>query len=1221
MKAFFVAIYQYFTNHKAIFAVTLVTTVALLGALASNIRFDENITGFFPNTNEETNFVMNNMQTMNRVVVGISQGDEDVDIYHLMDAAEAYADTLKACPDSLNVELYYDDSTTEELLSLIFNHLPSFLTDDELANLVNLTTDSAIAARLAIAKQLLSNPMVSGVTDYLANDPLGISVDALNRLRTIGASEQFSMIDGYIFDRSQRYLLMFIDLGSDFGETGNNSAIINYIRTTAQSIGEREGVDFYVFGAPVVAVANADQVKFDESWTVTLASVIICVAFLLIFRRKRTVVLIIVSIAFGALFAFGIIAALGIELSLIAVGSGATILGIAMSYAIHMVTHSLHARSVRDLIADMAYPMTVGSITTVGAFLGLMFTSSRILHDLGLFAFLALIGTILFSLIFLPHFLTTDYEHKPSRLRNAVNAISSYDYSRNKLLVIALSICTIIGLFFFNDVRYSNDMSQLNYQGDSWLQQSGDTLQRLLDVDQCESTIAVVGSSVDEVAKRAADFTALCYTYADSGLNAVSSIAPTLLTDSLKQTSRIARWSQFWTAERRAQVKFSIERHAKDLGFADGCFDNFFHIIDNDFVAYLPDNQEIAQSPILKNWITTCDDKYILNINVSLSPDHRDNLLATFDSEPNVVVTDLGYFVRCATDGIANDFNFILLISSTLVALVLLISYGRIELFLLSFLPMCISWVIILGFMTICGIEFNVVSIILATFIFGVGDDFSIFIVDGLQSNYATGRRMLESHKAAILLSGFAIIVGLGVQIFASHPAVHSLGLLSILGLAAVILTSYVVQPLLFRIFISKPAKHDNPVTLFPAFRTIFCFGLFGICCLVANIFTNIIKLIPLGKNIRRALSINIIRAGMRVTNVAIGLFIKRKFVGTFDTSRPQIAIANHQSFIDVITLISLIPKCVIVAKTWVTNSPLYGRLVQTAGFYNINDGHTEMITKLRPLVEQGYSIVVFPEGSRSSDLEIHRFHKGAFLLAQSFNLPITPIVIFGNGMIAHKEHFLTRKGLIVNKILSSFTIGDSALNDDLRHVTKQTCELMRAEYDALRKEYDTAINPYYTERLVVNYTYKLPYLEQKILRNLKRERNFSFIDTNIDAAKPVTIIDSSYGELTTLLAMRHKQLNINTYLCSDERCEIAANGHIVRQENASTNRLNFSVFSDNLIEVNTPTLIINTNERLDFNLDGVTQIFMHIDNVQIINTEMFTPSKSADGWALYIRR
>ena len=106
MKAFFVAIYQYFTNHKAIFAVTLVTTVALLGALASNIRFDENITGFFPNTNEETNFVMNNMQTMNRVVVGISQGDEDVDIYHLMDAAEAYADTLKACPDSLNVKLY-----------------------------------------------------------------------------------------------------------------------------------------------------------------------------------------------------------------------------------------------------------------------------------------------------------------------------------------------------------------------------------------------------------------------------------------------------------------------------------------------------------------------------------------------------------------------------------------------------------------------------------------------------------------------------------------------------------------------------------------------------------------------------------------------------------------------------------------------------------------------------------------------------------------------------------------------------------------------------------------------------------------------------------------------------------------------------------------------------------------------------------------------------------
>ena len=70
-----------------------------------------------------------------------------------------------------------------------------------------------------------------------------------------------------------------------------------------------------------------------------------------------------------------------------------------------------------------------------------------------------------------------------------------------------------------------------------------------------------------------------------------------------------------------------------------------------------------------------------------------------------------------------------------------ILCYGRIELTLMSLLPMGISWVIILGLMAMFGVEFNIVTIILSTFIFGIGDDFSIFIMDGLLSEYKTGRK------------------------------------------------------------------------------------------------------------------------------------------------------------------------------------------------------------------------------------------------------------------------------------------------------------------------------------------------------------------------------------------------------------------------------------------------------------------------------------------------
>src|SRR5690606_5387883 len=53
------------------------------------------------------------------------------------------------------------------------------------------------------------------------------------------------------------------------------------------------------------------------------------------------------------------------------------------------------------------------------------------------------------------------------------------------------------------------------------------------------------------------------------------------------------------------------------------------------------------------------------------------------------------------------DFNFILLISASIVFLALLLLYGRIELALLSFLPMAISWVWILGLAALLDIPFN----------------------------------------------------------------------------------------------------------------------------------------------------------------------------------------------------------------------------------------------------------------------------------------------------------------------------------------------------------------------------------------------------------------------------------------------------------------------------------------------------------------------------------
>ena len=94
--------------------------------------------------------------------------------------------------------------------------------------------------------------------------------------------------------------------------------------------------------------------------------------------------------------------------------------------------------------------------------------------------------------------------------------------------------------------------------------------------------------------------------------------------------------------------------------------------------------------------------------------------------------------------------------------------------------------------------EFNIVNIILATFIFGQGDDYTIFMTEGSMYEYAYRRRMLASYKHSIIISALIMFIGIGTLIVARHPALHSLAEVTIAGMFSVVLMAYIFPPLIF---------------------------------------------------------------------------------------------------------------------------------------------------------------------------------------------------------------------------------------------------------------------------------------------------------------------------------------------------------------------------------------------------------------------------------------
>jgi len=122
------------------------------------------------------------------------------------------------------------------------------------------------------------------------------------------------------------------------------------------------------------------------------------------------------------------------------------------------------------------------------------------------------------------------------------------------------------------------------------------------------------------------------------------------------------------------------------------------------------------------------------------------------------------------------------------------------------------------------------------------------------------------------------------------------------------------------------------------------------------------------------------------------------------DFSKPAVIISNHQSHLDLMTLLIHSPKIVVLTNDWVWHNPFYGYVIRNAEFYPVSAGMENIMPKLKSLVERGYSIAVYPEGTRSADCSIGRFHQGAFHIANTLGIDILPMVLYGAGKAMPKK-------------------------------------------------------------------------------------------------------------------------------------------------------------------------------------------------------------------------
>ncbi len=114
------------------------------------------------------------------------------------------------------------------------------------------------------------------------------------------------------------------------------------------------------------------------------------------------------------------------------------------------------------------------------------------------------------------------------------------------------------------------------------------------------------------------------------------------------------------------------------------------------------------------------------------------------------------------------------------------------------------------------------------------------------------------------------------------------------------------------------------------------------------------------------------------------------------EKNKPCVYVANHTSMLDVVTMISLKEKMVVIGQNWVVNNIFFGYIARAMGVITVKEGIETYLSKLAQYIQNGFSIAIFPEGTRSIDGELLRFHKGACYVAEQLQIPIQPVLLEG---------------------------------------------------------------------------------------------------------------------------------------------------------------------------------------------------------------------------------
>jgi predicted exporter len=734
---------------------------------------------------------LRNSQISSISAISISAESEEL-AAKIPEYTENFSKKIADKPSVKEVFFKISPETLTGIVAFLCPRVPQILTNNDLKTIRCNIEPHQVKQLLKKHYETLLRPGGLFQQKMISADPLNLYRLVIDKIQKIGKDSGFKFVvhDNGLWSADGKHFLMLVYTNVPVTDAAEGEKYLAMLENNLKKSLPPSGYSYNIMSGHKHSIENRHLLQRDITVTLIIAAIGFLLLFALFFKDWRAIFVFLIPIL-GMLCAVGLTWLFFSGPSAIILGLGATVIGIALDYGIHVFVSAKHSTESDSSIKKLARPLIFSALTTLGVFWAFFFSDTPGYHQLAFASTCGIAVSLLLSLACLPLILP----QKQGSTKTESTRILHYSFPHFKLpkarLISAIWLFfVLLSLFSIFMIEFEPDIRKMDGSG-AKIRSEEEAFRKIWGKNS-QAAITVIRPNLESAMECQDRIAKFAEENKIENFQSLSEIWPSKKT----RQENLNAWKKFWNNGNSEKFQQSLVKYGRKYEFNDNAFEPFFKNLNKQDI-----NDEFTRTPgfslFSRKFINYKDGKVRVNAFCADNQKEVNKLKDFTTSIPGCDVISPGYFGTYISNKILDDALYIAIIALILVLFLAWLCLRKPYNTLLALVPVISSSLSIIPIYAICSWKINAIVLVAMIVVTGLAIDYGIFAVTSLKNN---NPEFAENAFTALTISMLSTIVGSGALLWASHPALNSVGKVITIGVFAGYLSAIFIVPAAWRL-------------------------------------------------------------------------------------------------------------------------------------------------------------------------------------------------------------------------------------------------------------------------------------------------------------------------------------------------------------------------------------------------------------------------------------